>query len=439
MSQFKSFIDLIVPHIRDHPQLGFDVNVAYWISEKTYYQYIQWKESSKGRDQPYEEQIRKLLRFWKANEGEEANIKTFMIALQRQDGTTHMLQEIRKQFGGFEPTNNEKAQVTYPTSFCRHAKDIAEQRHSFHSRDRSQGHRRNATSSRTKADSGYESASYGQASKLWQTNGCQGADVRPFVSALGGKDYTEQDSAYENSSDDDEGDSFQAAKDVAAKVPIVKQGTPTAVFKVILIGDRGVGKTCIINRIDAENRYKPNNTPTLGIDQHVINTFVDSLPICVQFWDVAGDEKFNSSLLSHFIQKVDAVVIVYDITHEKTFLNVSKWKKVAKSAKNNPVLYILGNKLDLAVGDSRLRQVNTQTLSDIARNACADSFEVSACTGAMIEHAIQTMVRFMKKKQDEDLGQTKQPHILGNKLDLSGRVIEAVIDAVHFIYDFYDS
>ena len=117
-------------------------------------------------------------------------------------------------------------------------------------------------------------------------------------------------------------------------------------FKILLVGDSGVGKSSILLRY-TDNEYKPEYISTIGVD-FKIKTIVDcDKTIKLQLWDTAGQERFQT-ITSSYYRGAHGIVIVYDITCKESFENVKMWLKQIDNYANQKVLKILvGNKADL--------------------------------------------------------------------------------------------
>lgn len=90
---------------------------------------------------------------------------------------------------------------------------------------------------------------------------------------------------------------------------------------------------------------------TIGVDFHTRSLVVDCQTVCLQCWDTAGQERYRA-ITKQYFRKADAVVIVYDITSERSFLNAREWLDSAvDGAGHGATLMLLGNKLDLAEDD----------------------------------------------------------------------------------------
>ena len=93
-------------------------------------------------------------------------------------------------------------------------------------------------------------------------------------------------------------------------------------FKYIIIGDSGVGKSCFMIQF-SDRRFKTEHELTIGVEFGARTISVDGTPVKVQMWDTAGQESFRSITRSYYRGAV-AAVLVYDITNRESFLNLSK-------------------------------------------------------------------------------------------------------------------
>ncbi|CAF0791332.1 unnamed protein product [Didymodactylos carnosus] len=123
---------------------------------------------------------------------------------------------------------------------------------------------------------------------------------------------------------------------------------PDAQFKILLIGDSGVGKTCIMFRF-ADNMYTETFTPTIGIDFKIKTVRVRDKTVKLQLWDTAGQEKFYNITRSYY-RNADAILLVYDRTEAVTFQNIARWMRNIDENVSHPddvVRILVGNKSDL--------------------------------------------------------------------------------------------
>ena len=118
------------------------------------------------------------------------------------------------------------------------------------------------------------------------------------------------------------------------------------IYKYIIIGDSGVGKSCILMQF-TQNEFDVNKENTVGVEFGNKIIEVDGQPTKLQIWDTAGQEQFKSITRSYY-RAVAGALLVYDVTNEQSFLNVKNWLEEAR-ANANPELVILlcGNKVDM--------------------------------------------------------------------------------------------
>lgn len=97
-------------------------------------------------------------------------------------------------------------------------------------------------------------------------------------------------------------------------------------FKVIVIGDSGVGKTCLTYKFCAGHFPSSGTEATIGVDfrEKIVN-LNDGEEVRIQFWDTAGQERFRRSMISHYYRNVSAVVLVYDVSSKTSFEAMPHW------------------------------------------------------------------------------------------------------------------
>ncbi|CAL8267461.1 unnamed protein product [Boreogadus saida] len=149
----------------------------------------------------------------------------------------------------------------------------------------------------------------------------------------------------------------------------------TRIFKIIVIGDSGVGKTCLTYRFCA-GKFPEKTEATIGVDFRERLIDIDGEKIKIQLWDTAGQERFRKSMVQHYYRNVHAVVFVYDVTSAGSFRGLPSWIEECKQhALGTEVPRILvGNKCDLR--DSV--QVGTDVAQQFADSHSMPLFETSA-------------------------------------------------------------
>ncbi|KAM6953674.1 RAB33B, member RAS oncogene family a [Aplochiton taeniatus] len=151
----------------------------------------------------------------------------------------------------------------------------------------------------------------------------------------------------------------------------------TRIFKIIVIGDSGVGKTCLTYRFCA-GKFPEKTEATIGVDFREKLIEIDGEKIKVQLWDTAGQERFRKSMVQHYYRNVHAVVFVYDLTSAASFRSLPGWIEECKQhALGQEVPRILvGNKCDL----QESVQVSTDVAQQFADAHSMPLFETSAKT-----------------------------------------------------------
>lgn len=167
-------------------------------------------------------------------------------------------------------------------------------------------------------------------------------------------------------------------------------------FKYIIIGDTGVGKSCLLLQF-TDKRFQPVHDLTIGVEFGARMITIDGKQIKLQIWDTAGQEAFRSITRSYYRGAAGAL-LVYDITRRETFNHLTTWLEDARQHSNsNMVIMLIGNKSDL---DSR-REVKKEEGEAFAREHGLVFMETSARTAANVEEAfINTAKEIYEKIQE---------------------------------------
>lgn len=117
-------------------------------------------------------------------------------------------------------------------------------------------------------------------------------------------------------------------------------------FKYIIIGDTGVGKSCLLLQF-TDKRFQPVHDLTIGVEFGARMVNIENKQIKLQIWDTAGQESFRSITRSYYRGAAGAL-LVYDITRRDTFKHLSVWLEEARQhSQSNMVIMLIGNKNDL--------------------------------------------------------------------------------------------
>lgn len=116
-------------------------------------------------------------------------------------------------------------------------------------------------------------------------------------------------------------------------------------FKIILIGNSGVGKTCLMKRYTDET-YNFTQTSTIGVDFKIKTVEVDGDKAKLQIWDTAGQERFRA-IINNYYRGAHGIIIVFDMGSRESFENLTDWiKEIRKNTSEKVELILLGNKVD---------------------------------------------------------------------------------------------
>lgn len=167
-------------------------------------------------------------------------------------------------------------------------------------------------------------------------------------------------------------------------------------FKYIIIGDTGVGKSCLLLQF-TDKRFQPVHDLTIGVEFGARMITIDGKQIKLQIWDTAGQEAFRSITRSYYRGAAGAL-LVYDITRRETFNHLTTWLEDARQHSNsNMVIMLIGNKSDL---ETR-REVKKEEGEGFAREHGLIFMETSAKTAANVEEAfINTAKEIYEKIQE---------------------------------------
>lgn len=177
------------------------------------------------------------------------------------------------------------------------------------------------------------------------------------------------------------------------------------IYKVLLLGDSTVGKTCFLMRF-TEGTFQEIHMSTIGLDYRLkIMDIEEPNPenaeapavikkAKVQIWDTAGQDRFRA-ITKNYYKGAHGIILIYDVTNAETFKNVRNWlAQIRESASKNVTIFIVGNKID----DSEGRQVTTKEGEDIGKETDCRFFETSAKDDINITETFNELVKEIHKK-----------------------------------------
>ncbi|XP_029306911.1 RAB11a, member RAS oncogene family, like [Cottoperca gobio] len=158
-------------------------------------------------------------------------------------------------------------------------------------------------------------------------------------------------------------------------------------FKVVLIGDSGVGKSNLLSRF-TRNEFNLESKSTIGVEFATRSIQVEGKTIKAQIWDTAGQERYRAITSAYYRGAVGAL-LVYDIAKHLTYENAERWlKELQDHADSNIVIMLVGNKSDLR----HLRAVPTDEAKALAEKHGLSFLETSALDSSNVELAFQTIL-----------------------------------------------
>lgn len=168
-------------------------------------------------------------------------------------------------------------------------------------------------------------------------------------------------------------------------------------FKVVLIGDSGVGKSNLLSRF-TRNEFNLDSKSTIGVEFATKSIQVDAKTVKAQIWDTAGQERYRAITSAYYRGAVGAL-LVYDISKQVTFENVERWlKELRDHAEQNIVIMLVGNKSDLR----HKRAVSTEAAMSFAEANNLAFIETSALDATGVDEAFRQILteiyRLMSRK-----------------------------------------
>ena len=164
------------------------------------------------------------------------------------------------------------------------------------------------------------------------------------------------------------------------------------IFKILTLGESGVGKTAILRRY-VENKFEKHHLATIGIDYQSKIIKIKNKEIKLKIWDTAGQERYRN-IAAHVYKGADGIVLVYDVTDEYSFSKISDWMEQINNnlSKNDIGIILIGNKNDIEE-----RMIDTQKGLEKAKEYEIEFYETSALTGVGINEAFEGLAKQILK------------------------------------------
>ncbi|TIA87404.1 hypothetical protein E3P99_03190 [Wallemia hederae] len=164
-------------------------------------------------------------------------------------------------------------------------------------------------------------------------------------------------------------------------------------FKLLLIGDSGVGKSCLLLRF-ADDTYTSSYISTIGVDFKIRTIEIDGKTVKLQIWDTAGQERFRT-ITSSYYRGAHGIIVVYDVTDNESFDHVTQWlQEIDRYACEGVNKLLVGNKNDLEAK----KTVDYNVAKEQAEQLNIPLLETSAKDATNVEQAFLTMAKHIKER-----------------------------------------
>ena len=159
-------------------------------------------------------------------------------------------------------------------------------------------------------------------------------------------------------------------------------------FKYLIIGNSGVGKSCLLIRF-TDDKYEEGYVTTIGVDFKIKTLIIEGKSVKLQIWDTAGQERFRN-IVSSYYKGAHGIMMVYDITDLESFRYLDSWiKEIEKNASKNVYKILVGNKNDL----EKNRKITFEKGKEFANLHGMKFFETSAKENRNVEEAFKEMTK----------------------------------------------
>ncbi|KAK8544977.1 hypothetical protein V6N13_066287 [Hibiscus sabdariffa] len=187
-------------------------------------------------------------------------------------------------------------------------------------------------------------------------------------------------------------------------------------IKLLLIGDSGVGKSCLLLRF-SDGSFTTSFITTIGIDFKIRTVELDGKRIKLQIWDTAGQERFRTITTAYYRGDM-GILLVYDVTDESSFNNIRNWiRNIEQHASDNVNKILVGNKADM---DESKRAVPTSKGQALADEYGIKFFETSAKTNLNVEEVFFSIAKDIKQRLSDTDSRAEPSTIKINQPDAAG-------------------
>ena len=169
---------------------------------------------------------------------------------------------------------------------------------------------------------------------------------------------------------------------------------PKYTFKILTLGESGVGKTCILRRF-VENKFLKNHLATIGIDFRAKTIPINGYEVKLKIWDTAGEERFRN-ITNQYYKGADGIILVFDLTNFDTMNKIRDWYNQIKNntSSNDIGLVLVANKSDLK------REVSNEECLNLSKELNIKLYETSALTGEGVNEIFEYITQEIISKKN---------------------------------------
>jgi Ras-related protein Rab-2A len=180
-------------------------------------------------------------------------------------------------------------------------------------------------------------------------------------------------------------------------------------FEIIIIGDTGVGKSCLLLRF-SEDKFKENHEVTIGVEYGTRTLQIENISLGLRIWDTAGQEAYRSIARS-FYRRANGVLLTYDVTARHTFDNLPYWlEEISKNCNNDVIVFLIGNQADLLDSNQNPEVSKAEVEKFVSSNNLSGFAETSAKTGYNVDYVFEEFSAVFIKRWAEMRESQLIPH-----------------------------
>ena len=187
-----------------------------------------------------------------------------------------------------------------------------------------------------------------------------------------------------------------------------------AVYKILLLGDSEVGKSCFLMRY-SDNVFVENYISTIGLDYKLKYVQLETgETIKVQLWDTAGQDRYRT-IAKNYYKGSHGILLLYDVTKLSSFENIREWiKDIKEEVYEKAMIFLIGNKIDKTTE----RKITTEQGTKLAEEYNLPFFEASAKSGENVDEIFKFLYKKIsevyieiQKEKGEKLGKSNKKKI----------------------------